>query len=189
VLDLGIDLDIWPWVWLGVAVLFAIVELTVLGASFVLLPFAASAFAAALLGFYDVPIEIQWLVFLGGGGILWFVLYRYAQKWVGDNEVQPGVGADRLVGLEGIVTATIDPDDTDRRGRVTTHGEVWGATSHDGSVLPNGTKVRVLAVHGTRVVVEPVTTAEPPASAAGPPIAPPPAPPSSSSPLTPPEAP
>jgi membrane protein implicated in regulation of membrane protease activity len=156
VLDLGIDLDIWPWVWLGVAVLFAIVELTLLAGSFVLLPFAVSAFAASLLGFYDVPIEIQWLVFLAGGGLLWLALYRFLKKWVGNSDLQPGVGADRLLGLEGIVTATIDPDDTDRRGRVTTHGEIWGATSHDGRVLPNGTKVRVVAVNGTRVVVEPL---------------------------------
>ena len=59
-LDLGIDLNLWPWVWLGVGVFFAVIELTVLAGSFVLLPFAISAFAAALLGFYDVAIEIQW---------------------------------------------------------------------------------------------------------------------------------
>ena len=73
-LDLGIDLDFWPWVWLAIAVVFAIIELTVLAGSFVLLPFAVSAFAAALIGFYDVPIEIQWLVFVGGGALLWICL-------------------------------------------------------------------------------------------------------------------
>jgi hypothetical protein len=71
VLDLGIDLNVWPWVWLGVAVFFALIELTVLAGSFVLLPFAVSALGAALLGFYDVAIEIQWLVFLGGGPCIW----------------------------------------------------------------------------------------------------------------------
>jgi len=126
VLDLGIDLNLWPWIWLGVAVFFALIELTVLAGSFVLLPFAVSALMAALLGFYDVAIEIQWLVFAGGGALLWIVLYRYARNFAGDNELEPGVGADRLVGLTGIVTSPIDPDDTDRRGRVTAHGEVWG---------------------------------------------------------------
>jgi len=154
VLDLGIDLNVWPWVWLGIAVLFAIIELTVLAGSFVLLPFAVSAFAASLLGFYDVPIEIQWFVFAVGGGVLWILLYRYAKRFAGENELQPGVGADRLVGLEGIVTTTIDPDDTDRRGRVTAHGEVWGAISANGRPLPIGTHVRVTAVNGTKVVVE-----------------------------------
>jgi membrane protein implicated in regulation of membrane protease activity len=172
VLDLGIDLNLWPWVWLGIAVFFAVVELTVLAGSFVLLPFSASAFAASLLAFYDVAIEIQWLVFVVGGGLLWIVLYRYAQRFAGENQLQPGVGADRLVGLTGIVTVPIDPDDTNRRGRVTTQGEVWGAISESGQALAQGAHVRIVAVNGTKVVVRP---ADPP-----PPAAPPPPPPASS---------
>ncbi|HYN34918.1 MAG TPA: NfeD family protein, partial [Ilumatobacteraceae bacterium] len=82
----------------------------------------------------------------------------YAKRFVGDNELQPGVGADRVVGLDGIVTAAIDPDDTDRRGRVTAHGDVWGAISEDGRRLAVGTHVRIVAVNGTKVVV---TSAEP----------------------------
>lgn len=182
-LDLGIDLNLWPWVWLGVAVFFALIELTVLAGSFVLLPFAVSALFAALLGFYDVAIEIQWLVFVGGGGILWIALYRYMRKFVGENELQPGVGADRLVGLTGIVTSAIDPDDTDRRGRVTTHGEVWGATSENGQALPQGTHVRIVAISGTKVIVESTDAVPPNAPPSAPPTAPPsPSPPSPSSP-------
>jgi membrane protein implicated in regulation of membrane protease activity len=153
-LDLGIDLNLWPWVWIAVAVFFAVIELTVLAGSFVLLPFALSARGAALLGFYDVAIEIQWLVFLGGGGVLWVILYRYAKTFAGNNDLQPGVGADRLVGLTGIVTAAIDPDDTDRRGRVNAHGEVWGATSENGEPIPQGAHVRIVAVAGTKVIVK-----------------------------------
>ena len=137
-LDLGLDLNVWPWVWLGIAVFFAILELTVMAGSFVLLPFSISAFAASLLGFYDVAIEIQWFVFAVGGRILWVVLYRYAKKFAGGNETAPGVGADRLVGLHGIVTVAIDPDDTERRGRVTAHGEIWGAISATGTRPPAG---------------------------------------------------
>ena len=170
-LDLGIDLNVWPWVWLGIAVVFALIELTALAGSFVLLPFAISAFAASLLGFYDVSIEVQWLVFAVGGGVLWIVLYRYARRFVGENELQPGVGADRLIGLEGIVTTAIDPNDADRRGRVTAHGEVWGAISRSGRPLAQGAHVRIVAVNGTKVVVE-STEPEP---APPPPPAPPPA--------------
>ncbi len=171
-LDLGIDLNLWPWVWLGIAVFFALIELTVLAGSFVLLPFAVSALGAALLGFYDVAIEIQWLVFLGGGAVIWVLLYRYAKRFAGDNELQPGVGADRLIGLTGIVTTTIDPDDTDRRGRVTAHGDVWGATSESGQPLARGTHVRIVAVTGTKVIVQ-STDVVPPAAPTAPPNAPP----------------
>ncbi len=179
-LDLGIDLNLWPWIWLGVAVFFAIIELTVLAGSFVLLPFAVSALAAALLGFYDVAIEIQWLVFVGGGAVIWVLLYRYAKRFAGDNELQPGVGADRLIGLTGIVTTAIDPDDTDRRGRVTAHGEVWGATSQNGSPLALGTHVRIVAVSGTKVIVESTEVDAPPSPPMSPPSTSPPPPPAPS---------
>ena len=173
VLDLGIDLDVWPWVWLAIGVFFAVIELTVLAGSFVLLPFAISAFAASLLGFYDASIELQWFVFIFGGAALWIVLYRYAQRFAGKNEIAPGVGAERLIGLDGIVTTTIDPDDTDRKGRVSIDGETWGALS-DGGVLREGAKVTVTDMAGTRVRVVARHDAGPPATeppATGPPSA------------------
>jgi membrane protein implicated in regulation of membrane protease activity len=185
VLDLGIDLNLWPWIWLGIAVFFAAIELTVLAGSFVLLPFAVSALGAALLGFYDVAIEIQWLVFLGGGALLWVVLYRYMKNFAGNSDLSPGVGADRLVGLTGIVTSPIDPDDTERRGRVTAHGEVWGATSENGRPIPLGAHVRIVAVSGTKVIVQSTDVAASDAPPSAPPSGPPAAPPSSSPPAPP----
>jgi membrane protein implicated in regulation of membrane protease activity len=159
VLDLGIDLDVWPWVWLIVATFFAVIEFTVLAGSFVLLPFSISAFIASLLGFYDVSIEIQWFTFIFGGAAIWIIMYRRVQRFVGNNDVAPGVGADRLVGLVGIVTTPIDPDDTARHGRVSVEGEVWGALSKHDQTLPLGSKVRITEMQGTRVVVEPLDAA------------------------------
>jgi membrane protein implicated in regulation of membrane protease activity len=162
-LDLGLDLNVWPWLWLFLAVVFALIELTVLGGSFVLLPFAVSAFVASLLGFYDVAIEIQWAVFLVGGGLLFLVLARWANSFLDENLLPPGVGADRLVGLIGVVTVPITPDDTGRLGRVSVDGETWGALAPDDEVLPAGTRVRIAAMQGTRVVVARIDVGEPPA--------------------------
>jgi membrane protein implicated in regulation of membrane protease activity len=170
VLDLGIDLNIWPWVWLTIGVFFAIVELTVLAGSFVLLPFAVSAFAAALLGFYDVAIEIQWGVFIFGGALIWVLLYRRVMKFAGENDLAPGVGADRLIGLTAIVTATIDPDDTERRGRVKVEGEVWSALTESDVKIVEGTKVCITEMHGTRVMVEPLVAPPMTSPPTGPPI-------------------
>jgi membrane protein implicated in regulation of membrane protease activity len=156
VLDLGIDLDVWPWIWLALAVVFALVELTFLGGTFVLLPFAVSAFVAAILAFYEVPIEVQWATFVLGGTLIFFLLYRWVRGFLDQNELPGGVGAGRLVGLPGVVTVDIEPDDTDRRGRVSVGAEVWGALSKDHTRVPAGTRVRIAAVVGTRVVVEPI---------------------------------
>lgn len=170
VLDLGIDLNLWPWVWLAVGVFFAVIELTLLAGSFVLLPFAVSAFASALLGFYDVAIEVQWGVFIFGGALLWIVLYKRVMKFAGDNELSPGVGADRLVGMTAIVTATIDPDDTERKGRVKVEGEVWSALTNGSVKIAEGTKVRVTEMHGTRVMVEANTAPPMNTPPSGPPL-------------------
>jgi membrane protein implicated in regulation of membrane protease activity len=153
VLDLGIDLDVWPWIWLGTAVIFALVELMLVGGSFIILPWAASAFITAILAFYDVPIEVQWSVFVFGGGALFALMYRWAQKFAKTQVMEPGVGAGRLVGLMGIVTSEISPDDTDRKGRVSIAGETWGALAEGDGGISAGSKVKVLAVKGTRVVV------------------------------------
>jgi len=160
-LDLGIDLDVWPWIWLGTAVVFALVELIVVGGSFILLPFAISAFIAAILAFYDVPVEVQWSVFVFGGAALFAVLFRVAKRFSQQHTTTPGVGADRLVGAVGIVTTAIDSDDTDRKGRVTVGGEVWGALADGDEGIAAGAKVTVLEMRGTRVVVRPVDPVQP----------------------------
>lgn len=158
VLDLGIALDVWPWIWLTVAVVFALVELTALAGSFVLLPFSVSAFVASLAGFYDAAVEVQWAIFFIGGAALWMLFWKYAKRFVNGDAMPAGVGADRLVGMTAIVTSEIDPDDTDRRGRVKIVGEVWGALSEHGGTIRVGSKVRICSMSGTRVMVEPVST-------------------------------
>jgi len=170
VLDLGIDLNAWPWIWLMVGVFFAVIELTVLAGSFVLLPFAISAFVAALLGFYDVAIEIQWTVFVFGGAAIWILLYQRVMKFAGDNEMAPGVGADRLIGITAIVTVAIDPNDTARKGRVQIEGEVWSALTSGRATITKGTKVSVTEVQGTRVMVETLTAPPIVAPPSGPPL-------------------
>jgi membrane protein implicated in regulation of membrane protease activity len=155
-LDLGIDLNVWPWIWLTVAIVFALVELILVGGSFIILPWAASAFVTAILAFYDVRIEVQWAVFVFGGAALFAVMYRWAQRFMREHTMDPGVGADRLVGLTAIVTAPILPDDTQRKGRVTIDGEVWGAITDGAYQIAAGTRVKVLSMKGTRVVVAPL---------------------------------
>ena len=181
-LELGIDLDVWPWIWLGIAVVFALIELTLLAGSFVLLPFAVSAFAASLAGFYDASVEVQWAIFFLLGAALWYAFWRYSKRFADNSNMPAGVGADRLVGLTAIVTSDIAPFDTERRGRVKVLGEDWGALTKGDRPLVAGSKVRVVRMDGTRVVVEEVVLAPP----NEPPSAPPTAPPNSpSSPATP----
>jgi membrane protein implicated in regulation of membrane protease activity len=178
VLDLGIDLDAWPWIWLGVAVVFALVELTALAGSFVLLPFAVSAFGASLAGFYNASVEVQWSIFIFAGAALWVLFWKYSKRFIHDNAMPAGVGADRLVGMTAIVTSAIDPDDINRTGRVKIVGEDWGALTEESRVIPAGSKVTIRSMNGTRVMVDafvlPVLTEPPTAPPSSSPSASPP---------------
>lgn len=176
-LDLGVSLDIWPWLWLVLGVVFVLVELTVLGGSLMVLPFGVSALIASLLAFAGISIEIQWAVFGGGGVVLFLLFWRYQSLVQEGNRLPPGVGAVRLVGLTGVVTRTIDPDATDVRGRIVVDGDTWGAVADGTAVLPEGTRVRITDVEGTHVRVEPaepLREGAPPAVDPRPPDPPPP---------------
>lgn len=161
--DLGVSLDVWPWVWLVLAVAFVLIELTVLGGSLMVLPFGVSALIASLLAFSGISIEIQWAVFGLGGAVLFLLFWRYQSLVQEGNRLPPGVGAVRLVGLTGVVTRTIDPHSTEARGRIVVEGDTWGAVTDGSAVLPEGTRVRIVDVEGTHVRVEPAEPPDPPA--------------------------
>jgi membrane-bound serine protease (ClpP class) len=61
----------------------------------------------------------------------------------------------RLIGAEGVVTRTLKPE-----GTVLVASESWSAAS-DGAPIAKGTRVRVKALQGLRLVVEPVEQAAP----------------------------
>lgn len=153
---LGLSLDIWPWAWLLVAITLIVVELTVLSGSLIVLPFGVSALFSALLAFADVSTGMQWGVFLLGGAVLFLVFWRYQSLVQKGNVLPPGVGAVRLVGMTGVVTHRIDPHDSELSGKVVVEGDTWGAFTEKAIVLPEGVRVRIVDVQGTRVKVEPI---------------------------------
>jgi membrane protein implicated in regulation of membrane protease activity len=161
VLELGIDLNLWPWIWLTVAVIFAILELTLIAGTFILAPFAISALFASLLGFYDVNVEIQWSVFVFGGAALFYVFYRWARRFVTDRDLPPGVGADRLVGMQGTAASNIPPQRLQTTGSVRVEGEIWRAVSTGDEEVAEGALVEVVEVRGTRIVVQAVPADRP----------------------------
>ncbi|MEM8903215.1 MAG: NfeD family protein [Actinomycetota bacterium] len=157
-LDLGIDLNEWPWIWLTLAVIFAILELTLIAGTFILAPFAIAALFAAILGFYDVAVEVQWAVFVFGGAALFYAFYRWARRFVTDRDLPPGVGADRLVGMMGTATSEIPDQRAQSTGTVQVEGEIWRGVTDADAAVPEGSLVEIIEVRGTRVVVRPAPT-------------------------------
>ncbi len=150
-------MHIWFWVWVALAVILAIAEIFTAG--FFLLPFAIGAVIAALLEFLAPgSIGWQWAAFVGVSSLLLIVLRRFADRVT--HEPPQKVAGDRLLGRQGVVLASIDSPDS--LGMVRVDREEWRASYSGGERLPEGTRITVLAVEGTHLIVEPISdTASP----------------------------
>jgi len=140
------DNEIWRWIWIGAAAVFAIGEIFTAG--FFMLPFAFGAVAALPLAWLNVNEVVQLIVFLAVSIISLLLIQRMVKK---GDEHQPAVGANRFLESIGVVIEEIDR--VSGRGRVRVETETWRATT-DGDPIPEGTEIRVVEVRGTRLVVE-----------------------------------
>ena len=134
-------------IWVALAILAAIVEVSIphFGVIFVSVGAVAAA-AAASLG-YDITAQV--IVFIAAMGLSLGLLRRQFLKRLGGRGVPSRT--DALVGKEGIVTQDIDA--RLGLGRVIVRGEDWAARA--AAPLPAGTKIRVLGADGIVLEVAP----------------------------------
>jgi len=143
-----VENEIWRWLWTGLAIVMGIGEIFTAG--FFLLPFAIGAGAAAVLAWLGVSVIAQWLVFFGVSLVAMVYLRRFIRR---QDEITPqAVGANRWANSRGIVLEAIDPITSS--GMVRIGGEEWRAVSDQ--AIPAGSKVLVLEVTGSRLVVTPI---------------------------------
>ena len=135
-------------IWVALAILAAIVEVSVPHFGMVFVSFGALAAASVAAFGHGFPAQV--IVFsLALGLSLWLIRPRLVGKlW--------GLGVpsrtDPLIGREGVVTQDIDP--RLGTGRVTVGGEDWAARS--ASPLSTGTRIRVQRADGIVLEVVPV---------------------------------
>ncbi|HEY7470064.1 MAG TPA: NfeD family protein [Acidimicrobiia bacterium] len=141
-----VDNEVWRWLWTIFAIVMGIGEIFTAG--FFLLPFAIGAGAAAILAWAGSPVLAQWLVFFGVSLFSLAYLRRFITRQ--DEGAQPRVGANRWIGLDGIVIEDIDPDRG--TGMVKIESEEWRAIAPQ--PIATGQKIVVTDVRGARLVVE-----------------------------------
>ncbi len=138
------------WIWMAAAVVFLMIEL--LSPAFVFACFVAGCIAAGVFAYFS-PDQYYWqigifiVVTLGLLPVTRLLVKRIT------NPGSPGANVDRLKGRVALVTKAIDPD---LGGQVKLDGEVWIARATQ--PVPEGAKVRVTGVTGTRLVVQPTET-------------------------------
>ena len=139
-------MELWI-VWLILAAIFIVGEIFTAG--FFILWFGVGAAVAALLAFLHVSAGWQLAAFIIVSLTLFLTSRKFAARVT--REQPPGIGADRFLSEECFVLEEID--NARNSGRVRLKTEEWRAQSRDGEVIPAQSKVRVVRVDGTRLIV------------------------------------
>jgi membrane protein implicated in regulation of membrane protease activity len=136
-------------VWLVLAALLALAEVLTTTLAFGLL--AVAAVVAAVVGGVGLGLPFQIAAFAVAAGAGLGVVRPIAVRHI--RQPPPlKTGTSALVGRSAVVTQEVTALD----GRVRIGGEVWSARSYDeSSVIPEGSKVDVLAIEGATALVHP----------------------------------
>jgi membrane protein implicated in regulation of membrane protease activity len=137
----------WRWIWLAAAAALFIGEMSSPG-SFFLLPFAIGAAVAAILGFMDVELWIQWAAF-GGISLVTFLAFRPLARRLDESVDDSGVGVKRMLGASATTVDAV----TGESGSIKFEGEEWRAVSEDGTTIGPRSAVTIVEIRGTRAVV------------------------------------
>ena len=140
------QIELW-WLWMTLAAVLLIGE--ILTAGFFLLWFSVGAAAAGILAMLGVGHVAQLIVFSLLSGILFVFGRRFADRVTAKQP--PGIGADRFVGMAGIVLEEID--NYANSGKIRIAQDIWRAGSEDGDVIPADSRIRVIRIEGTRAFV------------------------------------
>src|SRR5262245_4477708 len=134
-------------IWVGLAILAAIIEVSIphFGVIFV----SVGAMAAAIVSALGYGFPAQVILFIVAMGLSLGLLRPRLIKHLGGRGVPSRT--DTLIGKEGVVTHAIDPGLGG--GRVTVAGEDWAARA--ATPVPIGTKIRVQAADGIVLEVTP----------------------------------
>lgn len=115
-----------------------------------LIPFSVGAGSAAILSFASSqPLGLQLGLFCAVSLVMFFAMRPLSERLTQNADSQFNV--DRLIGMPGLVTETINT--VQSTGRVKVRGEVWNAIAVDAAIIPVGTPVEVQRIDGTSLVV------------------------------------
>ena len=73
------------------------------------------------------------------------------------GDTPDGIGANRMIGKTAVVIEDLIPNDA--KGKVRVDREVWIAESDSGEIIKESSRVKVLRIDGTRLIVEQEKTA------------------------------
>jgi len=143
------------WIWLGLVVLFAVIELCTNYLTTIWFAIAAlvMVFLSLLLEGLSLPAQV--LIFLAISALLFFFTRPIAVRKLKVGKTKTNV--DSLAGQIALVVRTISEFE---KGEVKVSGLLWAAVSEDGREIAAGSKCEILRVEGVKLIVRRVTAPE-----------------------------
>lgn len=135
------------WAWLIFAAVFIVGEIFTAG--FFLICFGIGAAAAGIVSMIEVHPLWQWVAFV----LLSAVSFAFARKFSDKvTKKQPrGIGADRLIGMKGIVTEQIK--NHENSGFVRVENEIWKASAESDEEIDKDVEIEVVEKKGVHLIV------------------------------------
>lgn len=133
--------------WLIVAAAALVIEIISLGLSSIW--FTGGGIVAALIAYADGPLWLQVIAFVGVSTILLLLMRPLAKKRLKIGEEKTNI--DSMIGRIEKVLVTVD--NNAGTGMIKIGDIDWRAVSDDGSVIPDGTLVKISRIEGTKLYV------------------------------------
>ena len=140
-------------VWIIIIVLGIILEEAT--STLVSIWFSISAAVSLVFAIADFSVYIQIIVFAALSLILVLATRPLVKKLTHNSEVKTNV--DKLYGMVGTVTKTIEPDD---KGSVKVDFQEWTAISVNNKLIEEKTKVVIKGIVGNKLIVDVVEEIE-----------------------------
>lgn len=134
--------------WIVLGILMIIIE--ILTPTFFIMWFGIGAFLAGIVAYLNLPMVYQILTFLVTSAILVILTRPIAKKITGSSPRK--IAIDEIVGKTGVVLEDIE---FGKGGIVKVGSDTWRAVVEKDLKIPKGSKVKILRVEGTKIVVEP----------------------------------
>ena len=140
--------DMIPLIWVGVMVLFGVLEALTVGLTSIW--FVVGGIGGLIVSMLNGPIWLQLVVFFLVSIGSMIAARPLVAKYI--NKTTVATNADRVLGAKARVTEAID--NAVPVGAVYVDGKTWSARSETGVEIPVGTMVRVMRMEGVRLFVE-----------------------------------
>lgn len=132
-------------IWIGIAIILAIVEAATMGLTTIW--FAAGALAGAFTSMFTNSLIIQVVVFIAVSVVLLVFTRPILNKHFTKKTIK--TNADALVGMTGVVMEDIEPL---RPGQVKVNGQMWTAVAGDETIY-KGQEILVKEISSVKLVV------------------------------------